>query len=99
MTEEQDKWLTMREQERAARNREYYEKIAIEMAAKEEKSSGKGKGKGKGKDKKEAKTTPALTTKPAPPSAPKYASATAFMEKHFPNFDGEEYPEAQGALR
>jgi hypothetical protein len=98
-TEEQMAWLQSREEERARKHNDYVDGLlAAEGGGGGKKGEVKKEAKGKG-GKKDAKKAPPVATVTKKPTGPKYSSAADFMEKHFPNFDGEEFPDAQGVLR
>lgn len=94
-TEQQQAWLENRVDERNKRNKEYIDGLVSKAEGTAPKKSAKGAPKGK---KKPDKKVPPPEVKKTP-VGPKYASAADFMGKHFPSFDGEESPDAQGVLR
>ncbi len=109
MTEEQQKWLAMREQERQSKHKEYLNELALKESEKDQKQQAKNaKGKDKKKDnakekpkKDPKKPAPAQTQDPAPlpPPPPVLENPEEIMQKKFPVFDADEYPDAQGSLR
>jgi hypothetical protein len=115
MTEEQQKWLTMREHERQMKYKHYLTQLAegegggTGDTSGDKKNGTTGSGKGKGKGKKNGKSAngngmPAIASASAPTLSAVGAVAELedpeeIMEKRFPIFDREEYPDAQGALR
>lgn len=112
MTDEQQKWLAMREQERQTKYKDYLAELALKDSEKEQKlqakaSKGKDKKKeGKDKPKKDTKSNQTVTITTTnnnnpdlPPPPPVLEDPIEIMEKKFPIFDADEYPDAQGALR
>ena len=109
MTEEQQKWIVMREQERQTKYKDYLADLSAKEYEKEQKiqaKAAKGKDKkkeNKDKGKKEPKPTPApiatTTQEFIPPAPPVLENPVDIMQKKFPIFDADEYPDAQGALR
>ena len=97
MTEEQQAWLEERAENRMQKDKEYMGTVSGKPKSAPAKKGG-NKATPKGTKKNAKKAPPSMPTAKVP-AGPKYASATDFMEKHFPNFDGEEFPDAQGALR
>lgn len=111
MTEEQQKWLATKEQERQTKYKDYLADLAQKENEKEQKlqaKAAKGKDKkkeNKDKPKKDGKANPAATTtitvtqENLPPEPPVLEDPYDIMQKKFPIFDADEYPDAQGALR
>lgn len=104
MTEEQSKWLAMKEQERQTKYKTYLSELAEkenEKALKQQAKGSKGKDKkdDKGKKSKEAKVSISSSQQNIPPPPPILEDPEEIMQNKFPAFDGFEYPDAQGALR
>ena len=93
LTEEAEKWLNDRENERAKAYSEKVKKLKEDFAAKNAKS------KDKGGDKKDAKKDKKKVVEEPPPIISKYKSASQFMSIHFPVFDSYSQAENMGPMR
>lgn len=96
VTDEQLAWLESRNDERARKHKDYVGNLIANAGGGGKKAANKAPPKS---TKKDAKKAPPLATVVKKTSGPKYSSAADFMGKHFPKFDGDEYPDAQGVLR
>lgn len=104
VTEEQTKWLAMKEQERQTKYKIYLNELdekEKEKEAKQQAKATKGKDKkgDKGKKPKDAKATVSSLENIPPLPPPVLEDPEEIMQNKFPVFDSFEYPDAQGALR
>ena len=93
LTEEAEKWLNDKENERVKAYSEKVQKLKEDFAAKNAKS------KDKGGEKKDAKKDKKKVAEEPPPVIPKYKSASQFMSIHFPVFDSYRQTENMGPMR
>ena len=93
LTEEAEKWLNDKENERVKAYSEKVKKLREDFAAKNAKS------KDKGGDKKDAKKDKKKVAEEPPAIIPKYKSASQFMSIHFPVFDSYSREDNMGPMR
>lgn len=107
LTEQQERWLDEQEARRVKMADEIAKALREAAQAKADKKKGKGKDakgkdkkdKGKGKDAKGSKKSTGPVAGEEVKPKPKYKSATQFMEINFPNFEGDDDPDAVGPMR
>jgi hypothetical protein len=103
MTDEQTKWIAMKEHERQIKYKEYLNDLTKREKENESKTQSKSTKETKGKNapKKENKASAGSTRRDVPPipTPPVLEDPEEIMQNKFPVFDSFEYPDAQGALR
>jgi hypothetical protein len=108
MTDEQTKWLAMKEHERQVNYKEYLHdltkkekdtKVSNTASSKSTTKGTNGKNSTSSSKKEIKSTTTRRDIPPIPPPPPVLEDPEEIMQNKFPIFDSFDYPEAQGALR